>query len=83
MMPLAMLANLLRKSRVSFPVATLQAEIHGCYIRTNVADSAQVEALVALTVQRFGGIDVMVANAGILGALARTGDYPDEVSLLG
>ena len=33
--------------------------------RCNVAHFADVEALVAATVKRFGGLDVMVNNAGI------------------
>ena len=34
------------------------------WLRTNVRDSASIDALVAGTVERFGRIDVMVANAG-------------------
>ncbi|WP_046301366.1 MULTISPECIES: 3-oxoacyl-ACP reductase FabG [unclassified Mycobacterium] len=33
--------------------------------RTDVTDSADVEALVAVAVERFGGLDIMVNNAGI------------------
>lgn len=32
----------------------------------DVTDAAQVDALVAATVERFGGLDVMVANAGLV-----------------
>jgi NAD(P)-dependent dehydrogenase (short-subunit alcohol dehydrogenase family) len=34
-------------------------------ISTNVADEAQVEAMMAATAERFGGIDVLYNNAGI------------------
>ena len=44
--------------------------------RTDVADSDQVEALVAAAVERFGGLDVGVNNAGIGGPTAPTGEYP-------
>lgn len=36
----------------------------------DVADEAQVEALVAFAVERLGGLDAMLANAGISGRLA-------------
>lgn len=32
---------------------------------TDVRDRAQVDALVAATVERFGGLDILVANAGV------------------
>ena len=48
------------------------------YVRTDVSKDEDVEALVTLTVERFGGVDVMFANAGILGGLGKTGDYPRE-----
>ena len=54
----------------------LAERIYGCFVRTDVSQPAEVESLVALCVERFGGLDVMVANAGVLGELARTGDYP-------
>ncbi|ORV44763.1 beta-ketoacyl-ACP reductase [Mycolicibacter engbaekii] len=34
-------------------------------VRTDVTDSAEVDALVATAVERFGGLDIMVNNAGI------------------
>ena len=45
--------------------ATLGAA--ACFIRTDVTDEAQVEALVATAVARFGRLDCMVNNAGIAG----------------
>ncbi|ULP49485.1 3-oxoacyl-ACP reductase FabG [Mycolicibacter virginiensis] len=34
-------------------------------VRTDVTDAADVEALVSVAVERFGGLDIMVNNAGI------------------
>jgi len=42
----------------------------------NVADAIEVEALVDLTVRRFGGLHLAVNNAGIGGPSAMTADYP-------
>jgi NAD(P)-dependent dehydrogenase (short-subunit alcohol dehydrogenase family) len=42
----------------------------------DVADPAQVEALVAFAVERTGGLHLLVNNAGIGGPRAPTGDYP-------
>jgi NAD(P)-dependent dehydrogenase (short-subunit alcohol dehydrogenase family) len=40
----------------------------GCaFLRTDVADRGQIQALVAFAVERFGGLDVMMNNAGIPG----------------
>jgi len=44
---------------------------------TDVADEAQVQALVAATVDEFGGVDVMVNNAGY-GLFARTWETDTE-----
>ena len=44
--------------------------------RTDVADPEQVEAMVAAAVERFGGLDIGVNNAGIGGPTAPTGEYP-------
>jgi NAD(P)-dependent dehydrogenase (short-subunit alcohol dehydrogenase family) len=42
-------------------------------------DSAQVRAAVALAVERFGGLDVAFANAGVFGAIAPVAEYPEDV----
>ncbi|MBS1886545.1 MAG: SDR family oxidoreductase [Actinobacteria bacterium] len=56
------------------------ARCHG--VRVDVGDRAAVEATVAGAVERFGRLDVLVCNAGILGDLAagRASD-PDEAQL--
>ena len=46
---------------------------------TDVGDRAQCEALVALAVEAFGGIDVLVHNAGRLPCGARLEDTDDDV----
>jgi NAD(P)-dependent dehydrogenase (short-subunit alcohol dehydrogenase family) len=45
----------------------------------DVTDSAAVRAAVALATERFGGLDVAFANAGIFGEVADVEDYPEDV----
>ncbi|CAM4177670.1 3-alpha-(or 20-beta)-hydroxysteroid dehydrogenase [Mycobacterium basiliense] len=49
--------------------ATLGPE--ACFRRTDVADPQQIAALVASAVERFGGLHVMVNNAGVSGTMHR------------
>ena len=42
-----------------------QCGSRACFHHANIADAADVEALVQAAVDRFGGLDVMVNNAGI------------------
>jgi NAD(P)-dependent dehydrogenase (short-subunit alcohol dehydrogenase family) len=46
----------------------LAAELGGLYVHCDVGDKAQVDALVAKTIQTHGHIDVLVNNAGIFKA---------------
>jgi NAD(P)-dependent dehydrogenase (short-subunit alcohol dehydrogenase family) len=48
-------------------------------VHADVADPASVEAMVAATVQRFGGLDIAHNNAGIVGGGASIADMPDDV----
>ena len=55
--------------------ATLQAEIEAAggqavACACDVAEAAQVEAAVALAVQRFGRIDILINNAGVIDPIA-------------
>ena len=45
-------------------------------MQVDVADPAQVEAMVARAVAETGGLHLLVNNAGIGGPAATTGDYP-------
>jgi NAD(P)-dependent dehydrogenase (short-subunit alcohol dehydrogenase family) len=45
---------------------------------TDVTDSAQVKTAVEATVERFGRLDVVVANAGIAGATEPIAEYPED-----
>jgi NAD(P)-dependent dehydrogenase (short-subunit alcohol dehydrogenase family) len=62
------------------PVAE-QAEEQGADVLAVAADvsrSTDVERLVSETVERFGGIDVLVNNAGILGPRVAIEEYPED-----
>jgi NAD(P)-dependent dehydrogenase (short-subunit alcohol dehydrogenase family) len=62
------------------PVAR-EAEEQGAEVLAVAADvsqSADVEMLVSETVERFGGIDVLVNNAGILGPRVAIVEYPED-----
>src|SRR5262245_31791340 len=45
-------------------------------VAVDVSIYAEVEAATAATARAFGGIDILVANAGIAGANHMTWDYP-------
>ncbi|HKH76028.1 MAG TPA: SDR family oxidoreductase [Rubrobacteraceae bacterium] len=47
-------------------------------VAADVSQSADVEMLVGETVERFGGIDVLVNNAGILGPRVAIEEYPED-----
>jgi NAD(P)-dependent dehydrogenase (short-subunit alcohol dehydrogenase family) len=54
-------------------------EIGAIYAVGDAADSDQVRAAVELAVDRFGGLDVAFANAGMFGVVAPVVDYPEDV----
>jgi NAD(P)-dependent dehydrogenase (short-subunit alcohol dehydrogenase family) len=45
----------------------------------DVTDSVQVKSAVAGAAEAFGGLDVVVSNAGIAGVIAPVADYPEDV----
>ncbi len=45
----------------------------------DVTDSMQVKKAVAGAAEAFGGLDVVVSNAGISGVIAPVADYPEDV----
>lgn len=51
---------------------------HVAFIQADVSDSAQVDALIDGTIERFGGLHLAFNNAG-MEALGPIGDLPDEV----
>jgi NAD(P)-dependent dehydrogenase (short-subunit alcohol dehydrogenase family) len=51
---------------------------HTLAIHCDVADDAQVEAMVEQTVATFGRLDAAYNNAGVQNVLAETADYPRE-----
>jgi NAD(P)-dependent dehydrogenase (short-subunit alcohol dehydrogenase family) len=52
---------------------------HAVSSLADVTSSAQVRRAVGVAVERFGGLDVAFANAGIFGAVADVADYPEDV----
>ena len=51
-------------------------EVHA--VTVDVVQADQVEAAAAATAEQFGGIDILVANAGITGPNVPTWEYPPE-----
>ncbi len=51
-------------------------EVHAVVV--DVVDAGRVDAAAAETATRLGGIDILVANAGIAGATVPTWEYPPE-----
>lgn len=47
-------------------------------VRASVVDADEVQAYIALAVDRFGSVDVIFNNAGIFGELASTVEYSEE-----
>jgi NAD(P)-dependent dehydrogenase (short-subunit alcohol dehydrogenase family) len=56
------------------------AELGDCaaWAVTDVTDSAQVKAAVDAALDRFGRLDVVIANAGIAGATAPIAEFPED-----
>lgn len=48
------------------------------FVKTDVTQSAQVEALISTGVATYGRIDCAHNNAGVEGVLATTADYPED-----
>lgn len=61
---------------VAEEVESLGAEVLA--IAADVSDTGDVERLVAETAERFGGIDVLVNNAGLLGPRVAIEEYPED-----
>ena len=57
-------------------------EIGGLALEADVSDAAQVDAMIAATVERFGRLDVMVANAGIAQVSALLDVTPEDFDRL-
>ena len=51
----------------------------GCAPPATSRTPRDVRALVVLAVERFGGLDVAFANAGVFGAVAPVAEYPEDV----
>jgi NAD(P)-dependent dehydrogenase (short-subunit alcohol dehydrogenase family) len=49
-------------------LSSAKSKNRAIFIRTDVADAGSVKDLIAVTVSEFGGLDVIVSNAGILKA---------------
>lgn len=76
-------ARLMLVDRPGTPLAELAGELGAAFCHADAADDAAVAAYTADTVQRFGGLDVVLANAGTEGKLAPiTATTPDDVARL-
>lgn len=52
--------------------------VEAAFVKADVSVDAEVAEMVAEAVDRFGGLDIAVNNAGIEGALGPTAEYPEE-----
>jgi NAD(P)-dependent dehydrogenase (short-subunit alcohol dehydrogenase family) len=59
--------------------AELGGDAHALAAPADVTDGVQVAGAVRVAVERFGGLDIAFANAGIFGEVADIVDYPDDV----
>ena len=59
-------------------VADIGAE-QAVSVVADVSDSTQTQAYVAAAVERFGGVDIVLLNAGIEGSVTPIGDYTEEM----
>ena len=58
--------------------AIVEAGGEAAFVRADVSNAAEVEALVGAAVESYGRLDCAVNNAGIEGVLATTAEYPEE-----
>ena len=59
--------------------AAVADAVGGVAVTADVSVPAQVDAMVRVCTERFGGLDIAVNNAGIGGAMAPLADYPPDV----
>jgi NAD(P)-dependent dehydrogenase (short-subunit alcohol dehydrogenase family) len=73
-------ASLMISEGASVVVADVaEAEVEGAVlVEADVTSSSAVRAAVDVAVERFGGLDVAFANAGVFGVVAPVVDYPEE-----
>src|SRR5690349_10996125 len=57
----------------------VSTEVDGAeFVSCDVTASSSVQAAVGAAVERFGGLDVAFANAGVFGVVAPVVDYPED-----
>ncbi|MEJ7632035.1 MAG: SDR family NAD(P)-dependent oxidoreductase [Rubrobacteraceae bacterium] len=76
-------ASVVVNSRSEGPLRSVVEEIEGSgaealAVAADVSESADVERLVDAAVERFGRIDVLVNNAGLLGPRVAIENYPED-----
>jgi NAD(P)-dependent dehydrogenase (short-subunit alcohol dehydrogenase family) len=76
-------ASVVVNSRSEGPLRSVVEEIEGSgaealAVAADVSESADVERLVDAAVERFGKIDVLVNNAGLLGPRVAIEEYPED-----
>ncbi len=75
-------ARVLLVDRLAAPLEALATELGAANATAHVADvtdEAATRGYVERAVQEFGGLDVLLLNAGIEGAVASFADYPTEM----
>jgi NAD(P)-dependent dehydrogenase (short-subunit alcohol dehydrogenase family) len=67
----------LRAERLAEVVDELGAD-RAAAVEVDVTESAAIKLAVQLAVDRFGGLDIVFANAGVFGEVASIVDYPED-----
>ena len=68
-------ANLMLVDIDEAPLAALAKELGAAHMAADVSDDAANKAIVAATIERFGGVDAALLNAGIVGKISPTTEY--------
>jgi NAD(P)-dependent dehydrogenase (short-subunit alcohol dehydrogenase family) len=71
-------ASIVVTGRRREPIEAIAAELDGLAVAGDTADENDCRAAVSATLQRFGGLDILIANAGIIAVGSITSQDPME-----